>query len=199
MERAVRWVMRLERIDASGRVLETSEIGSIARDGENPTAADFGLRLAEGKAILEQLQLRMTQQQVDAAVAMNRRCAGCGSRRSIHDYQTRTVQTLFGKVVVKLPRLRHCGCHGVGPKPGCADYRLPIHTTPELDNVMAELGARHSFREAARLLDLFLPTSSVANHTAVRKRLGKVAARTPEQQDAIPHEPIHQGAGLGFH
>lgn len=97
MESAVRWVVRLEGIDANGRVLGTSEIGSIVRESEFLTAADFGLGLSEGKAILTRPQLRMTEQQVDSAVARKRPCTGCGSRRSIHDYQTRTVHTLFGK------------------------------------------------------------------------------------------------------
>jgi hypothetical protein len=104
MGKAVMWTVRLEATDADGSVVETSEIASISRDLKKPTGADFGLKLSEGKAVLERLQTRITQRQVDDAAAMSRCCVECGSRRPIHDYQTRTTQTLFGKIAVRLPR-----------------------------------------------------------------------------------------------
>jgi hypothetical protein len=52
---------------------------------------------------------------------------------------------------------------------------------------MAELGARHSFREAARILNLFLPASSVSNHTSVREGLGKVAEQIEVRQGKMPY------------
>lgn len=46
--------------------------------------------------------------------------------------------------------------------------------TPELTTLQAELGARHSFRDAARILETFLPCAKQYN-TNIRNRLGKVA------------------------
>ena len=43
-----------------------------------------------------------------------------------------------------------------------------------MQRLQAELGARHSFREAARLMEMFLPCRRVHN-TTVRNRLGQVA------------------------
>lgn len=184
---AINWVVRLEGIDESGRVVETSEIGTVARAPDRSCSTDFGLSLAEGKSILELLQRRIVQRQVDVAAAMSRCCSGCGLHRSIHDYRMRTVRTLFGKVVVKLPRLRRCDCQTAGSKSDHADRILPERTTPELDNVMAELGARHSFREAARIINLFLPASGMSNHTSVRETLGRVADQIEDRQGKMPY------------
>ena len=159
MGNAVTRTVRLEASDAEGRIVETSELVSISRDLKKPTGADFGLKLSEGKAVLERLQTRMTQRQVDNAAAMSRCCMGCRSRRPIHDYQTRTTQTLFGKTVVRLPRFRRCKCQSGRPKFSirCAlDHLLPGRTTPELDNVLAELGARQKLEHSSASL-LALP------------------------------------------
>ena len=58
--------------------------------------------------------------------------------------------------------------------PVCA--LLTARCTPELEHVQAELGARTSFREAARILEALLPASS-ANHEGVRNRTHAVALR----------------------
>ncbi len=58
--------------------------------------------------------------------------------------------------------------------PVCA--LLTARCTPELERVQAELGARTSFREAARVLEALLPVSS-ANHESVRLRTRAVAVR----------------------
>jgi hypothetical protein len=52
---------------------------------------------------------------------------------------------------------------------------LPDRCTPELRRLQAELGARHSYREAARLLGMLLPCGPV-NHATMRKRTQRVAA-----------------------
>ena len=61
---------------------------------------------------------------------------------------------------------------------------LPDRCTAELRRLHAELGARYSFREAARLLATFLPGSS-PNHASVRNRLHRVASGI-EAAEAAP-------------
>jgi len=56
--------------------------------------------------------------------------------------------------------------------PVCA--LLTARCTPELERVQAELGARTSFRDAARILDTLLPASP-ATHEGVRTRTHAVA------------------------
>lgn len=64
---------------------------------------------------------------------------------------------------------------------------LHARATPELVRVQAELGARLSFREAARVMGLLLPTGTAANHTGVRRRLVRTAGRLQARDDASPH------------
>ena len=51
---------------------------------------------------------------------------------------------------------------------------LPDLCTPELRRLQAELGARHSYREAARLLGMLLPCGPM-NHVTIRNRTHRVA------------------------
>ena len=55
-------------------------------------------------------------------------------------------------------------------------FFFPDRATPELQRLHAELGSRHSFREAARLMKSFLPCHP-PHHTTVRGRLGRIAER----------------------
>ncbi|MDA9865213.1 ISKra4 family transposase, partial [bacterium] len=54
------------------------------------------------------------------------------------------------------------------------------NATPELRRLQAELGARHSFREAAHLLNKLTPCAR-QNHATIRNRLGSVAKALVEQ------------------
>lgn len=190
MARIVKWAVRLEAIDADGKTLELSDLMTIARDVNRADRDDFGLKLSEGKAILEQIQARIAQHQVDQMAMRNRLCAGCRSERPIHDYRSRQIQTLFGKVTIRAPRFCACRCEieqqqtHAGSEVG---RLLPGRTTPEFDHVLAELGARHSFREAARIMNMFVPTRGKHNHTGVRSRLGKVADQIEARGRQAPY------------
>src|SRR5208337_2076042 len=59
--------------------------------------------------------------------------------------------------------------------------------TPELERVQAELGARLSFREASRVLDLFVPADRPHNHKSVRNRLARVADQIEARDLSRPH------------
>jgi hypothetical protein len=96
----------------------------------------------------------------------------------LKDRRTRRLQTLFGTVEVEAPRFKVCCCRvttplaGVTVSPVCA--LLTARCTPELERVQAELGARTSFRDAARILEALLPASP-ANHESLRTRTHAVA------------------------
>lgn len=62
---------------------------------------------------------------------------------------------------------------------------LPDRCTPELRWLQAELSARHSCREAARLLTTLLPCQPM-NHATMRHRTHRVAA----DLDQIPVEDL---------
>ncbi|MDO9714520.1 ISKra4 family transposase, partial [Paracraurococcus lichenis] len=105
--------------------------------------------------------------------AHHRVCPHCRVSQPLKDRRTRRVQTLFGTVEVEAPRFRICCCSPLASlaatvsSPVCG--LLTARGTPELARVQAELGARTSFREAARILETLLPASP-ANHESVRTR-----------------------------
>ena len=126
-------------------------LGRLSRPFRRTQPEGFGLLLEDAKTILGQLQN-----------AILRDCPDCDGVRAIHDYRSRVPDTLFGRFEVKAPRIRRCACNAKsdvvlgGPLSPLADY-FPDRSTPELRRLQAELGARHSFREAARILETFLP------------------------------------------
>jgi len=84
-------------------------------------------------------------------------------------------------VEVEAPRFKMCRCRPSATQelartvsPVCA--LLTARCTPELERVQAELGARTSFRDGARILETLLPASP-ANQEGVRNRTHAVALR----------------------
>ena len=152
----MRWTVRLEARTDLGEV-RTTELVTFDRPVVDGTLADLGLALSEAKAILAKLQASMLHGQVAGYAAHHRVCPECGVLQSLKDRRTRRLQTLFGAVEVEAPRFRVCRCRL--PTPAAAVTFSPVcalliaRCTPELERVQAELGARTSFREAARILE----------------------------------------------
>jgi len=175
----MQWTVRLEARTSAGEV-NTTELATFSRPGVVGTLAEIGLVLSETKALLARLQASVLCAQVAEHAAHHRVCLECGVLRPLKDRRTRRLQTLFGTVEVEAPRFKVCRCRLTTPlaevtvSPVCA--LLTARCTPELERVQAELGARTSFREAARILDTLLPASP-ANQESVRIRTHAVALR----------------------
>jgi hypothetical protein len=175
----MQWTVRLEARTDRGEV-ETTELVTIRRPAVAGTFADLGLALAEAKAVLAKLQRIMVQSQAAEYVAYHRVCPHCRVPRPLKDRRSRRLRTLFGTVEMEAPRYRVCRrcppTHAASGtfSPVCA--LLPARGTPELARVEAELGARTSFREVARILETLLPVSP-ANHEGVRARTHAAALR----------------------
>ena len=155
---------------------------------------DMGLKLEDAKDILGQLQKAVLNAQVEDISQAHRRCSDCGRTRRLHDYRTKVLDTLFGRFRVRVPRLRTCSCE----EGSCGSISpfaqlFPGRATQELLTLQAELGARHSFREAARILETFLPCAAQHN-TTVRNRLGRVAEEItgsePVENNATTSHPV---------
>lgn len=145
---------------------------------------DLGLKLEHSKTLLKQLQLAIIQHQIEEISDVSRSCPCCGRTMPIHDYRTRVIDTLFGRFPLRVPR-RKCIClSGKGGSLSPLSQVFRDRVTPELKLLQAELGARHSFREAARILETFLPCARQHN-TTVRNRLGKVAKAIAEETPPI--------------
>jgi hypothetical protein len=111
--------------------------------------------------------------------------------RRRRDGRTRKIQTLFGggTITVSAPRISACPCRNdwdlVDVSSSSLADLLPDRCTPELRQLQAELGARHSYREAARLLTMLLPCHPV-NHATMRNRTHRAAADLERRAIAPP-------------
>ena len=164
-------------------------LGRLSRPFRRTQPEGFGLLLEDAKTILGQLQNAILLDQIEEISEASRICPDCDGVRAIHDYRSRVLDTLFGRFQIKAPRIRRCGCNARsddvlgGPLSPLAHF-LPDRSTPELRRLQAELGARHSFREAARILETFLPCAKQVN-TSVRNRLGKVAKDIEQTEPVV--------------
>ncbi len=193
------WTIKLEARSGWGEV-ETIEVARFERRVVGLTAEEVGLSLAEGKKLLSELQRLMLQTQMEEYTVCARVCPECLKLRRQRDCRTRTIQTLFGTVMGDAPRISICPCSNTM---GFVDLSfsplaqlLPDRCTPELRRIQAELGARHSFREAGRLLSILLPCSPT-NHATIRNRTHHVAgqiearvAEAPKEAPALADEMV---------
>jgi hypothetical protein len=155
------------------------ELGAWSRPFRQMSGEAVGLTLEDAKAVLAQIQKTIVQDQVEEMSEACRPCPGCGHVRRIHDYRSRKLETMFGRLSVRAPRIKLCACqadaHGrIGSPLSPLSYFLPDRATPEFQRLQAELASRHSFREAARLMNTFLPCKA-QSHVTTRNRLGRVA------------------------
>ncbi len=171
------WTIRLEAKTGWGE-METVELVTITRPVLAATADDVGLSLAEAKSLIARLQDAMVRGQVAEYLQCRRMCPNCLTFQPVKDRRQRRLQTLFGTVDVEAPRFRICRCR---LPPGVDEVTfspvselLPDRCTPELERIQAEVGARTSFREGARILQMLLPASP-ASHVSIRNRLHSVA------------------------
>ena len=173
------------------------QLDGISRPYRVTCPEAFGLRLEDGKGIVGQIQKAILCDQVEEIIRESRVCPTCSRVRAIHDYRTRVLDTLFGRVRVNAARLRRCSCDAKssafpgGPISPLACF-FPDRATPELQRLHAELGSRHSFREATRLMKSFLPCHP-PHHMTVRNRLGRISemlehasSSSGDRADAVP-------------
>lgn len=69
-----------------------------------------GLTLAEGKQILKHLQEVVVEEQVHACLVQHRQCAICNKPLSTKGHHQIKLQTVFGNLRTRSPRLRCCPC-----------------------------------------------------------------------------------------
>ena len=160
---------------------QAGDIGRLCRAPDKLGSESLGLHLAKAKNFLKPLQEAVLQGQTDEALNARRVCGDCGNLRPIHDDRGRILDTLYGRFQVKSPRLRQCSCQAASSATTTVFQSplvdlFPERATVELRCLQAESGSRHSFREAARLLETFLPCAPQSN-TTVRNRLGRIAEK----------------------
>lgn len=168
----------------------TRRLGRFSRPFRSTQPEGFGLLLEDAKSMLCQLQQAILLDQIEEISEASRVCPDCNKVRAIHDYRPRVLDTLFGRFHVKAPRIRRCACNARsevtlgGPLSPLTRF-FPGRSTPELQRLQAELGARHSFRQAAHIMEIFLPCAKQVN-TSIRNRLGRAAKEIGDSENVAP-------------
>src|ERR1044071_10182591 len=121
----------------------------IARSDDLTDLATLGLSLAEGKQLLAGVQQELVAAQTRRHAARRPACRSCSMTCRIKDYRQHAIATLFGQVVVRLPR--YC-CVGCGVTEAGLGWPSHIRSTPELDRLRAQLAALMPYRTAAAVL-----------------------------------------------
>ena len=193
---------------------ETREIQTIERKDLKPET--LGLTLAEGKAILKDIQKIVVQQQISSGLAPLRPCPDCGRLRRSKGYHDLSLRTVFGHLTVKSPRLHHCECgsHETSTFSPLAEL-LPDHTMPELLFLETKWASLMSYGMTAQLLEDVLPMDEPLNAFTIRRHVWDVAERLEhelgEEQDCfitgcqrdwnqlpIPDGPLTVGIDGGY-
>jgi hypothetical protein len=168
----MQWTVWLEARTSDGGVTTTA-LTTFSRPVVDSTFADVGLMLSEAKALSAKLQTSMLCDQMAEYAAHWRICVHCGVSQPLKERRTRRLQTLFGTVEIAAPRFKLCRCRRSMPMEKMALFSpvcelLTGRCTPELERVQAELGARTSFRDAVRILDLLLPGAPATHESCAQ-------------------------------
>src|ERR1035441_6464983 len=145
------------------------EVGRIDRPSQTLGPDDVGLTLNDGKRLLHSLQRSVVHAQAEEISEQSRICRGCHRRTPIKDYRQRSVDTVFGTVTFRSPRIITCECH----PPFFLTMPLrplrpivPERATPELQALQARMAAQMSYRQAAAKMRGVFPLGAPTNHGA---------------------------------
>jgi hypothetical protein len=181
----VAWIVKLVSIGAEGEEHST-DVMRIAKPDDLTDLASLGLTLAEGKQLLAGVQREIVAAQARIHAVRRPTCRGCGDVCRVKDYRQHAVATLFGQVMVRLPRLRCARCGATE-----TDVAWPSHirSTPELDRLRAQLAALMPYRTAAAVLAQMFPVDAGIDPETLRRHTFKVAERLPMPAPAKPAPP----------
>jgi hypothetical protein len=166
-----------------------TDVVAISRPDSLVDIADLGLTLAEAKLVLAGVQREIVAAQARHHAVRRPECPRCGGVCRVKDYRDHALQTLFGRVAVRLPRFRCAACGGIE-----AGIGWPSHcrSTPELDRLRAHLCALMTYRTAADLLEQMFPVGAGRHHETLRRRtlkageaLGGCAVTRPDTASAV--------------
>src|SRR3954463_2378645 len=185
----MRWVLRLVESGVEGSP-GSVDVLEIDCPSDLRNLADLGLKLAQGKQLLSQVQQAVVAAQCRDHAAHRPACRACGGICRVKDYRPRRIATLFGMVTVRLPRFRCAGCRadqaGIEWPPQC-------RSTPEFDQIRAQFSAFLPYRVAAGVLQQLLPLDAGTDPETLRAQTLKVGE---DLRDAAPAEPATAAAAI---
>jgi hypothetical protein len=155
---------------------QVHEIPALQRTELQPET--LGLTLAEGKAILREIQRVVVEQQAAHCVAAQRHCSACGQPRRSKGQHDLAIRTVFGHITIPSPRFLQCDCQPHETK-SCSPLAqlLPERTTPELLFLETKWSALMSYGLTAELLQEVLPMDSPLHASTIREHVCNVAQR----------------------
>ena len=134
----------------------------------------LGVSLEQGKALMAALQSAVVEIQAAALAEHAKLIVRSEPGVALKDYRRRRVQTVYGEVNLRVPRLDRGGI--VEP---CTQWPTNCRSTPELDTLRTTLSAWMSYRAAEQLLSGLIPLQGGRHHTTFRNRV-LVKGATPE-------------------
>ncbi len=157
-------VLQLVETGAEGRT-RSIDVMEIDRASDLRDIANLGLTLSQAKQLLTRVQQSVVTVQVRDHAALRPDCSACGRRCQVKDWRSHQIATLFGKVVVRLPRFL---CSGCGRSETGISWPSHCRSTPELDQLQAHLSALMTYRVAAGVLAHLLPVAAGTSHETLR-------------------------------
>src|SRR4051812_22694580 len=188
-------VLQLVETRADGGTCSV-ELMELGRPGNLRDIADLGLTLPEAKQLLTCVQQAVVAVQARDHARLRPDCASCGERLRIKDWRSRRVATVFGEVVVRLPRLR---CPGCGRGETGTNWPAHCRSTPELDQLQAHLSALMTYRVAAGVLAHLLPVAAGTPCVVIRSSSasdGAMPLRSGRTPRGRPQRPRSPAAGM---
>jgi hypothetical protein len=160
----------LVKIGADGEE-QCTDVLKIDRADDLDDIANLGLTVADGKLLLAGLQQEIVAAQARSHAVRRPDCRSCGGVCNVKDYRDHAVATLFGRVTVRLPRLRCTRCGGLETGIGWPSH---CRSTPELDQLQAHFSALMPYREAADMLKQVFPVDAGKDPETLRRHTLKI-------------------------
>lgn len=178
---AVEWTITIEGKNEFGDVCRKAV--HIDKSWERLFDGGIGLSIEDSKTIMTALQSAVVAHEAETYSLFRRVCPDCHTFRSVKDYTSRRIRTVFGTVEVRNPRWMLCrDCHpGMDGAFAPLKEICPDRATPELLELSARLGSMMPYRQAAKVLAEFLPIEPTETYATVRKRTIRIGERLDDQ------------------
>ena len=132
---------RLEGNQASSVATEAATVLAVV-ERQDRSVAGLGLTLAEGRALLAEVQSVLVSHQTAGWMADQLACRRCGSMLAHKDSRSIVMRTVFGKVEITSPRLWTCSCGTKQGEPRRSmsplSKAIPQRVTAELEYLQAK-------------------------------------------------------------
>jgi hypothetical protein len=165
---------RLEGDQASSAATEAATILAVV-ERQDRSVAGLGLTLAEGRALLAEVQSVLVSYQTAGWMADQMACWRCGSVLAHKNRRSIVMRTVFGKVEIPNPRLWTCSCGSKQGEPRRSvsplSKAVPQRVTPELEYLQAKWAAHLPYRQAPELRQEVVPLDRGISLGSTRRRI----------------------------